>query len=248
MYIKIEPFGLLIYGEVLGSTWLSLVEVILKNGNITSDEGRNRLCLQNIRVRSNSQIYPDQLLSRYGDKENIDAIIDLTFNKEIMHDFDIVPSFSDGSQSYYARIKEWKMLDFVVDRLAEIPESKKAIMSFVRKEDYERTLERPKDDYLPCITTIQFRLIKIDNQNGYHLNTIFNARSIDAYQKAGGNFAAIALLSEEVAKRLETKLNTKIWIGSLDGMITDAHIYQETIEDAKKIINSYKKYDQNNQE
>jgi thymidylate synthase len=31
-------------------------------------------------------------------------------------------------------------------------------------------------------------------------------------------------------------------------MITDAHIYEETIEEAKKIINSYKKYDQNNQE
>jgi len=83
------------------------------------------------------------LIEKYGNKKNVNEIISLTFDKEIMHDFDIVPSFSPGSQSYYARIKDWKMLDFVVSRLAEIPESKKAIMSFVRKEDYERVLDKP---------------------------------------------------------------------------------------------------------
>ena len=147
-------------------------------------------------------------MDKYGNKKNVDEIISLTFDKEIMHDFDIVPSFSPGSQSYFARIKNWKMMDFVVERLAEIPESKKAIMSFVRKEDYERTLDRPRDDYLPCITTIQFRLLKFDEDNGFHLNTIFNARSIDAYQKAGGNMAAISLLSKEVCKRLERNLKS----------------------------------------
>ncbi len=162
-----------------------------------------------------------------------------------MHDFDVVPSFSPGSQSYYARIKNWGMLDFVVARLTEIPESKKSIMSFIRKEDYERVLERPKDDYLPCITTIQFRLIKINKEKGYHMNTIFNARSIDAYQKAAGNFAAIALLSKEVSERVAKNLNTNIWVGQLDGFLTDAHIYQETIEEAKEIIKLYKRYDQN---
>jgi thymidylate synthase len=245
MYLKIEPFGYLVFGEIIGSSWLSLVEIILKNGVITEDEGRKRLCLQNIRIKSMSQEYPDILMEKYGNKKNIDQIIQLTFDKEIMHDFDVVPSFSPGSQSYYARIKNWKMIDFVVARLTEIPESKKAIMSFIREEDYERCLEKPKDDYLPCITTIQFRLIKMSNE-GYHLNTVFNARSIDAFQKAGGNLVAISLLSKEVAKRLEENLKTKIWVGSLDGMITDAHIYQESIDEAKEIIKSYKNYDKNN--
>ncbi|MFA7385573.1 MAG: thymidylate synthase, partial [Candidatus Paceibacterota bacterium] len=225
--------------------WLGLVEVILKNGIITEDEGRKRLCLQNIRIKAMSQIYPDMLMTKYGNKKNMDEIINLTFSKEIMHDFDIIPSFSPGSQSYYARIKNWKMLDFVVKRLTEIPESKKAIMSFIREEDYDKCLDKPKDDYLPCITTIQFRLIRM-NKDNYHLNTIFNARSIDAYQKAGGNIVAISLLSQEVAKRLEENLKTKIWIGSLDGMITDAHIYQETIDEAKEVIKNYKSYDKNN--
>lgn len=222
-----------------------MVEAIIKNGVLTEDEDRKRFSLQNIRIKSATQSFPDALIEKYGNKKNIDEIIELTFTKDIMRDFDVVPSFSPGSKSYYARIKDWEMLDFVVARLAEIPESKKAIMSFVRQEDYQRVLDRPKDDYLPCITTIQFRLIKMNGDKGYHMNTLFNARSIDAYQKAGGNFAAISLLSKEVAKRLKEKMNTNVWAGPLDGFITDAHIYQETIEEAKEIVKSYKHYDQN---
>ena len=245
MYVKLEPFGYNIYGETIGSAWLSLVEAVIKNGVITEDEDRKRLSLQNIRIKSATQSFPDPLIAKYGNKKNVDEIISLTFNAETMRDFDVVPSFSPGSKSYYARIKEWKMLDFVVARLAEIPESKKAIMSFVRQDDYQRVLDRPKDDYLPCITTVQFRLIKMDGERGYHMNTLFNARSIDAYQKAGGNFAAISLLSKEVVERLKEKLSANIWAGPLDGFITDAHIYQETIEEAKEVIKAYKHYDQN---
>lgn len=245
MYVNVEPFGYNIYGETIGSTWLSLVEAIGKNGILTKDEDRQRLSLQNIRIKSATQSFPDHLIEKYGNKKNVDEIINLTFHEEIMRDFDIVPSFSPGSKSYYARLKDWEMLDFVVARLAEIPESKKAVMSFVREEDYQRVLEKPKDDYLPCITTIQFRLIKIGGDRGYHMNTLFNARSIDAYQKAGGNFAAISLLSKEVAVRLTKKLKTQIWTGPLDGFLTDAHIYQETLEEAKEIIKLYKRYDQN---
>ena len=245
MYVKLEPFGYNIYGETVGSIWLGLVETIIKNGVLTDDEGRKRLSLQNIRIKSATQSYPDSLIEKYGNPKNIDEIISLTFSEDIMRDFDVVPSFSPGSKSYYARIKEWSMIDFVVERLAEIPESKKAIMSFIRQEDYQRVLDKPKDDYLPCITTIQFRLIKMNDHKGYHMNTLFNARSIDAFQKAGGNFVAISLLSKEIAKRLEKKLKTKIWAGPLDGFITDAHIYQETIKEANETIKLHKNYEQN---
>lgn len=245
MYVKLEPFGYNIYGETIGSVWLSLSEAVIKNGILTEDENRKRLSLQNIRIKSATQQFPDPLLEKYGNKKNIDEIINLTFNQEVMRDFDVVPSFSPGSKSYYARLKDWKMIDFVVARLTEIPESKKAIMSFIRQEDYQRVLEKPKDDYLPCITTVQFRLIKINNERGYHMNTLFNARSIDAHQKAGGNFAAISLLSKEVSDRLAEKLKTNIWSGPLDGFLTDAHIYQESIEESKEIIRLYKHYEQN---
>jgi thymidylate synthase len=245
MYVKLEPFGYNVYGETIGSIWLSLVEAIIKNGTLTEDEDRKRLSLQNIRIKSATQQFPDSLFEKYGNKKNINEIINLTFNQEIMHDFDVVPSFSPGSKSYYARLKDWEMLDFVVARLSEIPESKKAIMSFIRQEDYQRVLEKPKDDYLPCIITVQFRLIKINSEKGYHMNTLFNARSIDAHQKAGGNFAAISLLSKEVSSRLAKNLKINIWPGPLDGFLTDAHIYHESIKEAKETIRLYKQYEQN---
>lgn len=243
MYVNIEPFGISIFGEITGSAWLSLVEAIIKNGVTSFDEGRERLCLQNVRLRAVSQVYPDPLIERYGNKANIEKIIKLTFNHETMYDFDVVPSFSKGSKSYWARIKEGKMIDFVVQRLTEIPESKKAVMSFIHWDDYKMILKNPKDDYLPCITSIQFRLL--ESQTGYYMNTIFNARSIDAYQKASGNFIVMTLLARKIAKKLEKKLNLPVHIGSLDGFITDAHIYHDTLDLAKQTIAIYKQYEHN---
>jgi thymidylate synthase len=240
MYVKIEPFGYAVYGELIGSAWLSLIEAIVKNGQITIDEGRRRYSLQNIRIRSATSAKTDPLIVKYANQQSIAEIVKITFNDERMYDIDITPSFTPGAQSYYARIKNWKMLDFIVGRLTEIPESKKAVMSFIREEDYVGVLNNPKDDYLPCITTIQFRLLKIDDEKGYHMNILFNARSIDAYQKSIGNMVSIAMLGEEVAKRLQNNLGIPVWPGSIDGIITDAHIYENTIEEARRLIKSYK--------
>ena len=240
MYIKIEPFGYAVYGELIGSTWLSLVEVVIKNGQVTMDEGRKRYSLQNIRIRSATSSKTDPLIIKYANQQNIADIVKLTFDEEFMYDIDVTPSFTPGAQSYYTRIKNWKMIDFIVDRLTKIPESKKAVMSFIRKEDYIKVLKNPKDDYLPCVTTIQFRLLKIDNKKGYHMNILFNARSMDAYQKSVGNMVAIAMIGEDVAKRLQKNLGVPLWTGSMDGIITDAHIYDNTIDDAIKLIESYK--------
>jgi thymidylate synthase len=244
MYIKLEPFGVCVYGERIGSTWLSLIESVLKNGEETVDEGRRRISLQNIRVRSSFQHVTDPILEKYADKKNIQKILDLTFKEPEMYDFDINPSFSRGSKSYYARMQEGKMMDYVVERLSLIPESKKAVISFIHWDDYKAVLANPKDDYLPCITTVQFRLLENEG-GGYRMNTIFTARSMDAYQKGVGNFVAIATMSEKIAERLEKNLNKKIDIGNLDGMITDAHIYTENIYDAQELLKKYKKHEEN---
>ena len=243
MYIKLEPFGVCVYGERIGSTWLSLIESILKNGEETVDEERRRISLQNIRVRVSFQHTIDPIVEKYADKKNIQKILDLTFKEPEMYDFDVNPSFSRGSKSYYARIEEGKMMDYVVERLSLIPESKKAVMSFIHWDDYKAVLANPKDDYLPCITTVQFRLL--ENENGFRMNTIFTARSMDAYQKGVGNFISIATMSEKIAKGLEKNLNKKIDIGCLDGIITDAHIYTENIYDAQELLKKYKKLEEN---
>ena len=93
MYVKLEPFGVCVYGERMGSTWLSLIESILKNGEESVDEGRRRISLQNIRIRSSYQYVTDPIIEKYANKKNIQKILDLTFKESEMYDFDVKPSF-----------------------------------------------------------------------------------------------------------------------------------------------------------
>lgn len=126
-----------------------------------------------------------------------------------------------------------------MERLFKIPESKKAVVSFIHWDDYKSVLENPYDDYLPCIVSIQFRLLPTDN--GYAMNVVFNSRSIDVYQKSNGNMIAIAMLANNISKELSSRLNKRVFLNSIDGLITDAHIYQECYRDAHKLASNYKK-------
>lgn len=236
----IEPFGYHIDAGSVGEAWLDLLEAIVAHGDKTFDEGRARLSLQNVRIRLSDFRLPDPLIEKYGDKEKIDGIVYLTFKGEEMYDFDVVPSFSPGARSYYARIKEGRMDEYVVKRLTNIPESKKGVISFIHWDDYKAVLDTPFDDYLPCILTVQLRML--ERGDGYVLNTIFNARSLDAFQKGNGNLIAIGMLAGRIARRLEENLGKSVEIGSIDGLVTDAHVYDECLADARHILLDNKKH------
>jgi thymidylate synthase len=240
MYKNIEPFGYHILGDSIGEAWVSLIRCLIEKGEDSRDEKRGRVALQDVRVRISKFETPDDILEKYGDKEKIDGIVYLTFKGDEMYDFDVIPSFSPGPQSYYARLKEGKMIEYVVDRLSKIPESKKAVISFINWKDYELVMADHFDDYLPCICTIQFRLIK--TSEGWNMTTVFYARSLDGFQKGCGNLLTIAMLSQKVAKQISDNLMVPIVCGTIDGFITDVHIYEECINEAKDML---KEYDQN---
>lgn len=239
MFQFINPYGCHVNADSIGQAWLDLLDAIIGKGEKTFDEGRVRLSLQNVRIRLSKFQFPDELIEKYGDKEKIDGIIYLTFKGEEMYDFDVVPSFSPGARSYYARIKEGRMDEYVIKRLTKIPESKKGVISFIHWDDYKAVLDTPYDDYLPCILTVQFRMLEKGNK--YHLNTIFHARSLDAFQKGNGNLMAIGMLTNKIAKKLGENLKKPIVIGPIDGLITDVHVYGECLEKAKIILTDYKK-------
>jgi hypothetical protein len=241
MYEYIEPFGYHVSGNSIGEAWISLVRCLLDKGEDSRDEKRGRIALQNVRIRINKFEIPDVILGKFGDKERIDSAIYMAFKGEEMYDFDVVPSFTPGPKSYYARLKEGKMVEYVVDRLSTIPESKKAVISFINWADYELVMADHFDDYLPCICTIQFRLIK--NESGWNMTTVIHARSLDGFQKGNGNFLVVAMLSQKVAKQISDNLRVPVTCDALDCFITDVHIYEECLSEAKEII---KKYDQNN--
>ena len=241
MYKFIEPFGHHVWGDTIGETWLSLVKAALQCGEVTYDENRMRFSLQNVVYNIQNYSLPDPVLDKYANKKNIDGLIHITFMGDEMFDFDVKPSFSPGAMSYNKRIHEGRLLEYVVKRLSNIPESKKAVMSFIHWDDYKAVLDTPFDDYLPCHTTIQFRLL--EGNSSYVMNVISHFRSIDAYQKSCGDFVVTAMLAHKVANELSKVLGKKITFGPMIGIITDAHVYEECIEDAKQLI---KRYEQKN--
>lgn len=235
-----DQFGFSVYNQSIGRSWIESLDVLLNNGEITFDEGRKRLSLQSFRIKSEGQETNDSLIEAYGNKENIRKVLALTFDEPSMVDIDVNPSFAPGAKSYAARIQEGRMLEFVVSRLSTIPESKKAVIVFPTYEDYKAVLENPWNDYLPCIVSVQFRMVPNGGSGRYKLNTIFNARSLDIFQKGLGNLVAIAKMSEFVAAEIQKKTGRGISLGFVEGLVTDIHLYDETFEAARELVTKAK--------
>lgn len=238
MITKVENVGYSVYGETLGELWLDMVEVILKNGRFELDENRGRFAVRNLRFAAKLADPKDKLIEKYGNKAKIDAMKKVVFESDTMEDFDITPSFRNGAKSYKKRLEEGKMIEFVVARLAKIPESKKAVMVFPTYEDYEAVLSSPWNDYLPCITALQFRINKRASKDFLDL-TLF-MRSWDGFQKGAGDLTVVSMLGERVRAELEAQLSTKVEIGRLNGLVTDVHIYENTYEEAQSVHFAYK--------
>jgi len=232
MSIKIcDDFGIQISGPTIGVMWANLVKVILEKNETSYDEKRERIAVQNVRVKAHSQNFPDPTIESLCDAEQLKDMLGFMFEYDRMKDIDVVASFSPGAKSYCYRIKEGRMVEFVIERLSLIPESKKACIVFPTYEDYAAIMENHLDDYLPCLVSIQFRLLPKDG--GYVMHTNFYSRSMDPWQKGHGNFIAIAMLSDHIAKEISKRIGKSIELGPLDGMICDAHIYKEKYEEAR---------------
>ncbi|MCL5795837.1 MAG: hypothetical protein M1338_05800 [Patescibacteria group bacterium] len=117
-------FGYQIYGKSIGETWLNLVEAILFNGESSFDEGRERLAIMNVRIKSETQNISDQLIAKYAENEKTKAMIDFTFSKEIIEDIDVIKSFQQGAKSYHQRISTQTILH---GRLKDISKTLKEI-------------------------------------------------------------------------------------------------------------------------
>jgi thymidylate synthase len=233
-------FGYAVHGHNLGEAWLGTMCTVLTHGVSEPDESRNRIAIQSFRIKSDTQRLPDILIERYAKKENVQAMIDLVFHAPTMRDFDIIPNFRVGAKSYKTRIEEGDLLGYVVDRLATIPESKKAIMVFPMHEDYRQVRHNHWNDYLPCIVSIQFRL-RPEVQGVRALNTIFHMRSWNIDQKGAGDLTIMAMLNHIVGEKLAERTGWHIVPGTIDGFITDVHIYQETMCEAQATMLEYSK-------
>lgn len=110
-------------------------------------------------------------------------------------------------------------------------------MVFPTYEDYEAVTDSPWNDYLPCITALQFRIAK--RNNGNYLDLTLFMRSWDGFQKGAGDMVVVSMIADIVRKQLEEKLDIKIIPGRLDGLVTDVHIYENTCENAQQVVFDY---------
>ena len=76
--------------------------------------------------------------------------------------------------------------------------------------------------------------------NGYVLNTIYTMRSQDIFQKNVSDLIVFSLLAEDIAKRLSINLSVPVRTGFIDGLIADAHIYQNTYDAAFDTVSTYR--------
>ena len=235
---SLNQFGLHVFECSVGKAWMDLVGAVLKEGRECFDEGRKRLALDNVRVKIANPSSSDSVISEFGNKDNLKTMLDLTFKEPVMYDCDVNPSFSPGAKSYFQRIQDGQLFDYVVKRLKSFPESKKAVMVFPTCDDYRQVLNNMHDDYLPCLVSLQFRLVECKS---FALNASYNFRSMDVYQKGHGNFVALAKMTELLAERIGQNLGVKVCPGFLDGIIVDAHIYADTFDEAKIVLEKYKK-------
>ncbi|RLB78174.1 MAG: hypothetical protein DRH06_02280 [Deltaproteobacteria bacterium] len=226
-----NEFGPQIFAPTIGVMWSHLVKAILEHGETCYDEGRERIAVSNVRVKSATQNYPDPIIESLSNDDQLSVMLDLMFDRKEMLDIDVVQSFSPGAKSYYHRIQEGRMAEFVIERLSLIPESKKAVIVFPTYEDYAAVMSNHKDDYLPCLVSIQFRLLPKDD--GYVMHTTFYSRSMDVWQKGHGNFLSMAILSDNIRQEISRRINRPIALGPLDGLICDVHIYNEKYEEAR---------------
>ena len=238
MITKIQNIGFAVYGETIGELWLEMIETVLKNGNYEMDENRGRFAIKNLRFAAENTNPNDKLIQKYGDKKKIEAMKKVFFESDIMEDFDITPSFRVGAKSYKKRMEEGNLKEFVIKRLTKIPESKKAVMVFPTYQDYNAVLTSPWNDYLPCITALQFRINERMGRKFFDL-TLF-MRSWDCFQKGAGDLTVICMLANEIRQELAKNLNMEIDYGRIDGLVTDVHIYENTYESAQKTHFAYK--------
>lgn len=238
--ISDQNFGYSVYGESVGESWISALQCVVERGETTFDEGRKRLSLQNFRLKAEFYSSDDAVIHQHGNSENIDKILELTFSQPKMTDIDVNPSFDPGAKSYYARLQEGRLLEFAAQRLSTIPESKKAAIVFPTYDDYLSVLEHPWNDYLPCIVSVQFRMIPAGGRGRYSINSIFFARSLDIFQKGLGNIIAIAKMADIVAESIRARTGREITLGFIEGFITDIHVYEESISQAEATLDAAK--------
>jgi thymidylate synthase len=198
----------------LGEAWLGTAAAILKGGVVGSWEGLPIVEVFRATLDVHSPRVDDPIIARHGDPERL-AWMHANFT-----DHSRVAELGD-SDSYATRLYDYAhaghdQIRWVIDRLAANPSARDATI----------TTFQPMTDtsYIPCISLLDFRLVKGELQLAVY------AHAIDFGTKGYANLVELAALQARVASELG------VGVGTLTMTVKSAHIYQTELGRMRRII------------
>jgi thymidylate synthase len=206
----------LVEAKTIGEAWLESCSTILKNGEYAKDEDVRIKELTHLIVCVSSPQETDEIIERYGKKENIEWMMLNFFEQKL------VPEFGN-SLSYGARLFDYdgkNQIQWVIEKLRKKPETKSATIPLL--------MPTKDKSYIPCVSLLDFKI-----RDGGLMLTAF-CRSLDFGTKAYANFAALARIQDMVAKEL------KIGKSKMVVHVVSAHVYEKDFENMGSIIKDRK--------
>ena len=198
----------------LGEAWMAIAAAILDGGVVGSWEGLPIVEVFRATLDINSPTADDPIIGRHGDPERL-AWMHANFT-----DHSRVAELG-GADSYATRLYDYghagrDQIRWVVDRLAANPWARDATIT---------TFEPLTDtDYIPCVSLLDFWLVKERLQLGVY------AHAIDFGTKGYANLVELAALQTRVAGDLA------VGVGTLTMTVKSAHIYQTELGLMRRII------------
>lgn len=198
-----------IYGRTVGGVWIKYLRSVIENGDYYHDEEERILELRDIVLIVENDEENDWILQKYADQRLKELYLKKMQTKEIVEEL---------NASYGQRIYDQlgvNQYEWCLQRLRQKPESKAATMALLLPDD-----PGPR---IPCLDVVDFKL----RNEVLETKTFFRSQNaMNAY----GNLCALFWLSNCMAEDLSVER------GKLTCFISSGHIYDNMLEDARRIV------------
>lgn len=198
-----------VHTETIGECWTNSIKLIMNNGNEYFDEDVKIKEILGLSIQIDNPQMNDNIINEFGDSIVINRTLE-KFSKGVV--------MSDRPFTYGQRIYDKEGIDqfeWLVDRLKVKKESKSSTISLLTTGS--------KSANLPCLTTIDAKI----RENKLVLQFFFRSQNIFGRQYA--NLLALVKLQKNLAHRCSVE------IGSIQGYVASAHIYEYDYKEALDI-------------
>lgn len=197
--------------NTIGEAWIKSCDYIMKKGKNMKDGDKNLKEIIHLFVTVKKPSQSDAIVDKLGDKEMIKWMLSNFLEQKRVPELKNALSYGTRLFNYNGK----NQVEWVINKLRKKPETKAATISMLMSDD---------EDYIPCVSLIDFKLRK------GKLNITAMCRAIDFGKKVYANLLALNKIQEIVAEKIGVKC------GELVMYNVSAHIYEENFSEVNKII------------